>query len=96
MIYTNISQVTLMSIGFMLLFTAFHVCQSMAVKILKDDGFSNLGFVTMATLYLAYALTSLFSMAIINKVGKIKITMSLGAFAYCFWIVCFLLPSYYH
>jgi MFS family permease len=46
-------------------------------------------------LYLVFAFSSFFASAIVRKVGRISITLSMGAFCYTFWIVCFLLPSYY-
>ena len=35
------------------------------------------------------------STAIVNKIGKINVALFIGALCYTFWIVCFLLPSYY-
>lgn len=49
----------------------------------------------MAVLYLFFGVFSFFSSAIVNKIGTINVSMSLGALCYTFWIVCFLLPSYY-
>ena len=94
--YKNLGQVLIMSMGFMTLFTAFMTCQNFASKVLADDGFSNLGFTSLATLYLVFAVASFFSTAIVNKIGKVHLSMSMGAFCYAFWIVCFLLPSFYH
>ena len=95
MIYTNIDQVTILSVGFMLTFTAFNTCQSFAPKIMKDDGFGSLGFMGTATLYFCFAFASFFSTAIVAKVGKIKLTLMMGAFCYTFWIACFILPAFY-
>jgi MFS family permease len=63
--------------------------------VLKQDGFDNLGFTSIAVLYLFFGIFSFFSSAIVNKIGKINVSMSIGAMCYTFWIVCFLLPSYY-
>jgi len=79
----------------MLLFTAFNTCSNFAGKVLKDDGFDNLGFVSNASLYFAFAFCSFFASAIVTKIGNIKLTMGIGAFAYTFWIACFILPAYY-
>lgn len=62
---------------------------------LKQDGFNDLGFTSVAVLYLFFGLFSFFSSAIVNKFGTINVSMSLGAMCYTFWIVCFLLPSFY-
>ena len=85
----------IVSVGFMLVFTAFNTCQNFAGKVLKDDGFDNLGLLSTSFLYCAFAFCSFFSSAIVTKIGKIKLTMGLGAFAYTFWIACFILPSFY-
>ena len=62
---------------------------------LGDDGFDNLGFTSLAVLYLVFSGASFFSTAIVNKIGYVQVAMSLGSFCYTFWILCFLLPSYY-
>ena len=93
--YTNIGQVIIMSVGFTTLFTAFATCQNFASKVLSDDGFDNIGFTTLAVLYLVFSLCSFLSTAIVNKIGNIAVSMSLGGLCYSFWIVCFLLPSFY-
>ena len=95
MILTNIGQVTLLSVSFLFLFTAFNTCQNFSSSVLKQDGFDNLGFTSVAVLYLFFGIFSFFSSAIVNKIGTINISMSLGAMCYTFWIVCFLLPSFY-
>jgi len=64
--YTNIGQVIIMSVGFTTLFTAFATCQNFASKVLSDDGFDNIGFTTLAVLYLVFSLCSFLSTAIVN------------------------------
>ena len=93
--YTNIGQVTILSIGFMLLFTSYSTCQNFASKVLQDDGFGNMGFLSLAVLYLVMAVCSFFSTAVVNKIGELKVAMCCGGLCYSFWIACFLLPSYY-
>ena len=95
MILRNFDQLVILSVAFMLLFTAFNTCQGFASKVLSDDGFNNLGFICLAVLYLTFAVCSLFSSAIVNKVGKLNLTMGVGAFCYSLWIACFLLPAFY-
>ena len=95
MILNNIGQVTIISMAFMLIFTAFNTCQNLASKVLKDDQFDNLGFVSLAVLYLVFAVCGFFGAAIVNKIGSVKVTLFIGALCYTFWIVCFILPSYY-
>lgn len=93
--WQNLDQVAIMSAGFMLLFTAFNTCQNFAAKVLKDDGFDDLGSITLAALYFTFGVSSFFSSAIVKAVGNVKLTMGFGAFCYSFWIVCFMLPAFY-
>ena len=79
MILVNLGQLTLMSFCFLFLFTAFHTCQNFSSQVLKDDGFDNFGFMSVAVLYLFYGVFSLLSPAIVNKMGKMNIAMSTGA-----------------
>lgn len=95
MILDNIIPVTIVAFAFTLIFTAFNTCQNFASKVLKDDEFDNLGNVCLAVLYLVFAFCGFFSTAIINKIGSIRITLFLGAMCYSFWIICFILPSFY-
>lgn len=46
-------------------------------------------------LYFFFAVCSFFSTAIVRKIGSERVAMSIGAFCYSFWLVCFLLPCYY-
>ena len=66
----NIDQVTILSISFMLLFTSFNTCQNFAAKVLRDAGFDDLGFLSIATLYFTFAIVSFFGTAIVNKIGS--------------------------
>ena len=95
MIWDNIGPVTVIAVAFTLIFTAFNTCQNFASKVLKDDNFDDLGNTSLATLYLVFAFFGFFSTAIINKIGSLRISLFLGAMCYSFWIVCFILPSYY-
>ena len=92
----NFGQVTVVSTGFMILFTSFQTTQNFATKVLKDDGFSSMGFTSLAVLYLTFAICGFFGTAIVNKINRINISMSMGGLCYSFWIICFLLPSFYH
>ena len=95
MILKNFGMVTVMSLGFCLLFIAFNTCQNLSSQVLKEDGFNNLGFTSLAVLYLVFSVASFFSTAIVNKIGYVQVALSSGSFCYTFWILCFLLPSYY-
>ena len=84
-----------MSVGFLTLFTSFNTCQNLASKVLYDDGFRQMGFVTLATLYLSFAICSFFSTAIVRKINNTSLSMSLGGLCNACWVICFLLASWY-
>ena len=60
---------------------------------MKDLGYSNLGFVNLATVYLSFSLTSVFAASINKRFGTRK-TLCLGGLTYAFWIAGFLLAAY--
>lgn len=95
MIYTNFDQVTILAVSFLLVFTAFQTCQNFSSKVLSDYGFNSVGSTCLAVLYLVFSIASFFSKSIVTKIGSTKLSMTIGAMCYSFWIVCFLLPAYY-
>jgi hypothetical protein len=64
--YRNFDRVTLISVGFLLLFIAFNSAANLASKAMSDDGFDSLGFYSNACLYFVFAICSFFSTAIVN------------------------------
>lgn len=90
----NFCLATILSVGFLLLFTAFNTCQNLAAKILDDLGFGNLGFINLAAIYLTFSICSFFSTAIVNKMNRLSLSLSVGGLCYTLWIVCFLLPCF--
>ena len=93
--YTNFDQVAILSCGFGLLLVAYKTSESLATKVVKDAGFHNLGFITLAFRYLTFSICSFFSTAIINKIGVLRNSLSLGALMFGLWIISFCLPAYY-
>ena len=92
--YLNFDRLTLISLGFLLLFIAFNSAANLSAKAMKDDGFDNLGFYSMAVLYFVFAFSSFFSTAIVNKIGT-KTALVGGALCYFCWVFCFLCPAFY-
>lgn len=92
--HVNFDRVNTISLRFLLLFSAYFSAANLAVKAMKDCGFENLGFYSMAVVYLVFAVCSLFSTAIVNKLGR-KPALVIGSLQYFLWVVCFLLPSVY-
>jgi MFS family permease len=93
--YNNIGPVTILSFGFFILFTAFSTLANFTPKVLDDEGFGNLGFINLAVVYLFYAISCFFASAIVNKIGRINMSLTLGGFCYAFFIASFLLPSHF-
>src|SRR5688572_11259 len=92
--HVNFDRVNMISLRFLLLFSSYFAAANLAVKAMHDCGFENLGFYSMAVLYLVFAICSFFSTAIVNKLGR-KPALFLGSLQYFFWVVCFLAPSFY-
>lgn len=83
-----------MSVGFLLLFTAFNTCGNLITKILNEDHLGNLGFLAIMVLYVFFAGSSFFSTAIVNKINRTGLAMSIGASGYALFTACFLLPAF--
>lgn len=89
----NIGQVTIISLAFLLIFTAFGTCQNFASKIMKLNGFRDLGNISLAMLYLFFAFGGFFSTAIINRIKSLRLSLCLAGLSYSSWIICFIPPS---
>ena len=48
----------------------------------------------MGIVYLTFAFSSLLSKAIMKKLRKVSIAMSIGALCHTFWIISFILASF--
>lgn len=68
--HVNFDRVNMISIRFLLLFSAYSSAANLAVKAMQDCGFESLGFYSMAVLYLVFSIASFFSTAIVNKLGR--------------------------
>lgn len=97
--YRNLDRVSVLSIAFMLLFTAFNSADNLAAKILREDGFEGLGFYSMAALYLVFAITGFFSKGLVHKMSDNsetkRLPMFIGGLCYFLRIMFFLLPAYF-
>jgi len=92
--YQNLGRVTWAAASFLLLFTAFNSADNLAAKVLRDDSFNELGFYSMAALYLVFAISGFFSKAVVSSMpGSKKVPMFLGGMCYFIRILCFLLPA---
>ena len=88
----NFIKLNILSIAFLLLFSAFNTAQNLASSVLKNLGFDNLGFISLALLYLTFAICSFLSSKVVNSWGE-RISMFVGSACYTLYIASFLLPS---
>jgi hypothetical protein len=89
----NFDRLMVLSVGFMLLFTAFNTAQSLATQVLLDNNFGNLGFYSLGLLYCTFGLCCFFSLPIVKKLGS-KVSLIFGAFCYTFYVASFILPAF--
>ena len=90
----NTDRVTIISLGFFLLFIAFNSAQNYSAQAMKDAGFDDLGFYSLASLYLVFSFCSFLSTGLVNFLG-VKKSLIFGSLGYFFWILCFIVPSLY-
>ena len=88
----NFSRMLLLSIGFMLLFTAFLTAQGLAAQVLYELNLGNLGFYSVGTLYCVFGLSCFIATPIVNKCGE-KAALVLGSVCYVFYLASFALAA---
>lgn len=82
--YRNLSNATFFSLGTLVLFTSYNSSLNIQSQVMIDDGFGDLGFYSIAVLYLCTAFGSLFSTAIMNKLGW-KACFFIGGLTLTLW-----------
>lgn len=88
----NYEKVILLSIGFLLLFSTFFTASGLAGKVLADNDFGQLGFYSLAVLYVAFAFSSFFSNKVVSKCGE-RFALVGGSLCYSLYISTFILSS---
>jgi hypothetical protein len=83
--YQNINGVILLSIAFYILFFGFDSTSNIASKGLRVNGFHNLGFYSLALLYIVFAAASLVASSVVYKL-KPKLSLGIAILTYSFWI----------
>jgi len=76
----------ILSAGFFFLFYGFNSTLFIATKVLKDNGFDNLGSYSLAFLYLCMTIGTILAPSIVYKLGA-KLTLMIGSFQYVMWII---------
>ncbi|CDW89920.1 major facilitator superfamily protein [Stylonychia lemnae] len=87
--YKNI---LVLSLGIFLTYSAFNSSQNLQSLVMQEDGFGQMGYHILATLYLFMGLGSIFSTAIINKFGSRK-CMMMGGLGNAQWIFTTILAT---
>ena len=67
--YTNLSQVTQLSIGILFLYMAFNSANNLQTTLMSQAGFEDIGFFLLGFLFLMMGVGSLISTAAINRYG---------------------------
>ncbi|CDW79190.1 major facilitator superfamily protein [Stylonychia lemnae] len=91
--YTNLGNVTYLSVGILLLYMAQNSSANIQSVIMEENGFEQLGFFILAVLYFFMGMGSLLSTAIINKYGT-RFCLVIGGVGNVQWIVSTLLAVY--
>ncbi|CDW80707.1 major facilitator superfamily protein [Stylonychia lemnae] len=86
----NLCQATHCSINFLILFIAFNSAQNIQSEALQQDNFGQLGFQSIAILYLGVAVGCVFSTVVMKRIGEVQ-CMALGAILNVPWILSYAL-----
>lgn len=91
--FLNLNRVFFITIAFVIQFTAFLCCQTLASQIMRELGFDSLGNINVAVIYLTFSLTSTLAVPIIKTLGA-RWTLTISSFMYVIWVAAFILPAY--
>ena len=89
----NFEKVTLIGLGFTSLFTGFSTAANLSSQVMINSGMANLGFYSLAAIYLFFMLGSLISTPIINYLTPRK-AVFYGSLANVTWVAFFIVPAY--
>ena len=92
--HKNLDRVTVLSVGFLMVFIAFNSAANLSGQALTNDGLDNLGFLTSAFLYLVFAFTSFFAAPLVTWMGP-EVSLFVGGLCYSFWVLCFIPAAFY-
>eukprot|EP00347_Sterkiella_histriomuscorum_P002200 403369080 len=90
--YPNIKGVLWISICFFVLFLAFSASANVASKALRECGFQNLGFYSLAMIYFFFGISSFITPLIVRRI-KPKYCVMIASTAYGIWIFTLALTS---
>ena len=90
--YPNIKAVIILSASYFVLFLAFFSSANSSAKALRDSGFNNMGFYSLAMLYMNFGLSSLWTPRVVKAIHPKK-TMVIASIFYSLWIVSLALTT---
>lgn len=90
--YPNIKAVIILSASYFVLFLAFFSSANSSAKALRDSGFNNMGFYSLAMLYMNFGLSSLWTPKVVKAIHPKK-TMVIASIFYSLWIVSLALTT---
>lgn len=88
----NFFHVAYIGAGFVIMFTAYLATQNVASQAMRNFGFENIGFYSVACVYGSYSITSLFCSPLVKKLGA-KYSLCLASTCFTIWIATFILPA---
>lgn len=91
--HLNFDRLLILSIGFLLLFTSFGVSQGLAAKVLEDNDFGELGFYSLALLYVFFGIAAFLSTPVVNKLGE-RMSLVVGSLCYALYVATFILAAF--
>lgn len=86
----NLGRLTLLSIGFFMLYTAYCATANIVSLALEKNGYGPLGFLSIGMIYISWGLGSLLSSTIYKRLGQ-RWSIFLGAISNATWIYSSLL-----
>ena len=88
----NCGKLINLGVGFQLLYTVFKTAHNLAPQVLDDLGFGNMGFYSLAVVYMMFSLGSLIAASIVNMLGE-RFSIVSGSITYALYNGSFILAS---
>ena len=90
----NFGKITIMNMGWLIIFTSFMTCQNFSSKVLMDCGFESTGYKVVAAMFVTQSISGFFANPIVSKYDKSYVFFIASLF-WVFWIMSFILPAKY-
>ena len=90
--HPNLKAIIILSCTYFVLFLAFFASANSSAKALRDSGFKNMGFYSLAMLYLNFGLSSLWTSKVVKAIHPKK-TMVIASIFFSLWILSLALTT---